>query len=363
MKLGIIGLPNVGKSTLFNSLTKSDAETSNYPFTTTESNVGVAGVPDARLGVLEKMHSAKKLTTATIEFVDIAGLVKGSGSGQGLGNKFLEQLRGVDALVHVVRCFEDDNVMHVDAGVDPLRDIETIDLELIFADLEAVEKRITRVSKAAKADKTLGKELALLERLKAALEEGRMAKSVETDEDEAAVTREMGLLTNKPVLYAANVDEAEAGAEAEGAHAKALRGYALEQGSPLFVVCAKIESEMAQLEDEERGMFMAELGMAESGLNRLIAASYEMLGLISFLTAGPKEVRAWTITKGTKAVHAAGKIHSDIERGFIRAETVGYDDLMASGTYNAAKEKGLVRLEGKEYVIKDGDVILFRFNV
>ena len=363
MKLGIIGLPNVGKSTLFNSLTKSSAETTNYPFSTTESNVGMASVPDPRLNVLEKMYGAKKVVPATIEFVDIAGLVRGSGSGQGLGNKFLAYIREVDALVHVVRCFEDQHVMHVDGNVDPLRDIETVDLELIFADLEAIEKRIARVAKAIKADRTLGKEANLLEKLKAALEQGLMVKSVSLDEDEAAIMRGMSLLTSKPVLYAANVAEDGLGEDAANAHLEALRGYACAQGSPLFVVCAKIESEMSQLDDDERELFMTELGLAESGLNRLIAASYELLGLISFLTAGPKESRAWTITKGMKAIQAAGKIHSDIERGFIRAETVGYDDLISSGTYNAAKEKGLVRLEGKEYVIKDGDVILFRFNV
>jgi len=363
MKLGIIGLPKVGKSTLFNSLTKSSAETTNYPFSTTESNVGIASVPDPRLNVLEKMYSAKKVTPATIEFVDIAGLVRGSGSGQGLGNKFLAHIREVDALVHVVRCFEDSNVMHVDGEVNPLRDIETIDLELIFADLEAIEKRIARVAKAAKADKSLGKEAKLLEKLKAALEEGMMAKSVPVDEDEAAIMRGMSLLTDKPVLYAANVAEDDLDKGTASPHVDALRGYADTQGSPLFVVCAKIESEMSQLDDDERELFMSELGLEESGLNRLIATSYELLGLISFLTAGPKEARAWTITKGMKAAPAAGKIHSDIERGFIRAETVNYDDLISSGTYNAAKEKGLVRLEGKEYVIKDGDVILFRFNV
>ncbi|MCL2617329.1 MAG: redox-regulated ATPase YchF [Defluviitaleaceae bacterium] len=364
MKLGIIGLPNVGKSTLFNSLTKSSAETSNYPFCTTESNVGVAAVPDPRLAVLERMNSSKKVVPATIEFVDIAGLVRGAGSGQGLGNKFLSYIREVDALVHVVRCFEDDNVVHVDGSVDPLRDIETTDLELIFADLEAVEKRIVRVAKAAKADKSMAKEAQLLEKLKQALEGGLMTKSVPLDDDEATIMRGINLLTNKPVLYAANVSEGELDEDKPASpHVNALQEYAQGQGSPLFVVCAQIESEMSQLDDDERQMFMDELGLAESGLDKLIATSYDLLGLISFLTAGPKETRAWTITKGMKAVQAAGKIHSDIERGFIRAETVHFDDLTSAGSYNAAKEKGTVRLEGKEYIIKDGDVVLFRFNV
>jgi len=365
MKLGIIGLPNVGKSTLFNSLTKSSVEMTNYPFSTTESNIGVAAVPDSRLDVLTQMNNSKKVVPATIEFVDIAGLVRGASSGQGLGNKFLAHIREVDALVHVVRCFDDQNVVHVDGGVDPLRDIETTDLELIFADLEAVEKRILRVSKAVKADKSLAKEALLLERLKVALEAGFMASSVQLDEEEAAIMRGgMNLLTGKPVLYAANVSEDELGqGAAQSTHLSALRDYAAAQGSSMFAVCAQIEYEMSQLPDDERKEFMAELGLAESGLDRLIATSYELLGLISFLTAGPKETRAWTITNGMKAVQAAGKIHSDIERGFIRAETVAYNDLISSGSYNAAKDKGLVRLEGKEYIIKDGDVLLFRFNV
>ena len=363
MKLGIVGLPNVGKSTLFNAITNAGAGAANYPFCTIEPNVGMVAVPDERLGRLAEMYNPIKVTPAVVEFVDIAGLVRGASSGQGLGNKFLTNIRESDALVHVVRCFEDSNVMHVDGDIDPLRDIETIDLELILADLDLVERRIARVAKAIKSDKSLAKEMQLLERLKAMLEEGKLAKGVTADEDEALILREMSLLTNKPVLYAANVSEDEINADTPSEHVKAVQDYAKAQGAPLFVVCAQIEAEMAQLEDDEREMFMSELGIAESGLDKLIATSYELLGLISFLTAGEKESRAWTIKRGTKAVHAAGKIHSDIERGFIRAETVFYDDLIASGTYNAAKEKGLVRLEGKEYIIKDGDVILFRFNV
>ena len=366
MKLGIVGLPNVGKSTLFNSLTKAGAESANYPFCTIDPNVGVVTVPDERLDVLGEMYHTKKIIPAAIEFVDIAGLVKGASKGEGLGNQFLANIREVDAIVHVVRCFEDSNIVHVDGNIDPLRDIETINLELIFSDLEILERRISKAVRAARNDKTIAKELALMERIKAHLEDGKMAKSFDdiNDEDEQQWLESYNLLTYKPVIFAANVAEDDLADDgASNAGVRAVREYAKKEDCEVFVVCAEIEQEIAELDDDEKSMFLEELGLKESGLEKLIKASYSLLGLISYRTAGEPEVRAWTIKKGTKAPQAAGKIHSDFERGFIRAEIVSYDDLMACGTYNAAKEKGLVRLEGKEYVVQDGDIILFRFNV
>ena len=366
MKLGIVGLPNVGKSTLFNSLTKAGAESANYPFCTIDPNVGVVTVPDERLNVLGEMYHTKKIIPAAIEFVDIAGLVKGASKGEGLGNQFLANIREVDAIVHVVRCFEDSNIVHVDGSIDPLRDIETINLELIFSDLEILERRISKAVRAARNDKTIAKELALMERIKAHLEDGKMAKSFDdiNDEDEQQWLESYNLLTYKPVIFAANVAEDDLADDgASNAGVQAVREYAKREDCEVFVVCAEIEQEIAELDDDEKSMFLEELGLKESGLEKLIKASYSLLGLISYLTAGEPEGRAWTIKKGTKAPQAAGKIHSDFERGFIRAEIVSYDDLMACGTYNAAKEKGLVRLEGKDYVVQDGDIILFRFNV
>lgn len=365
MKLGIVGLPNVGKSTLFNSLTKAGAESANYPFCTIDPNVGVVAVPDERLDVLAKMYNTKKVTPAAIEFVDIAGLVKGASKGEGLGNQFLANIREVDAIVHVVRCFEDSNIVHVDGSIDPLRDIETINLELIFSDIEILDRRIAKTVKLSRNDKTAAKELALLERIKAHLEENHLAKSFEVeDEDEEAWLASYNLLTAKPVIFAANVTEDDLADDgASNAGVQAVREYAASEGFETFVVCAQIEQEIAELDDDEKKMFLEDLGIAESGLEKLIKASYSLLGLISYLTAGEPEVRAWTIKKGTKAPQAAGKIHTDFERGFIRAEIVSYDDLIACGTHAAAKEKGLVRLEGKDYVVQDGDIILFRFNV
>ena len=366
MKLGIVGLPNVGKSTLFNSLTKAGAESANYPFCTIDPNVGVVTVPDERLNVLGEMYHTKKIIPAAIEFVDIAGLVKGASKGEGLGNQFLANIREVDAIVHVVRCFEDSNIVHVDGSIDPLRDIETINLELIFSDLEILERRISKAVRAARNDKTIAKELALMERIKAHLEDGKMAKSFDdiNDEDEQQWLESYNLLTYKPGIFAANVAEDDLADDGtSNAGVQAVREYAKREDCEVFVVCAEIEQEIAELDDDEKSMFLEELGLKESGLEKLIKASYSLLGLISYLTAGEPEVRAWTIKKGTKAPQAAGKIHSDFERGFIRAEIVSYDDLMACGTYNAAKEKGLVRLEGKDYVVQDGDIILFRFNV
>ena len=366
MKLGIVGLPNVGKSTLFNSLTKAGAESANYPFCTIDPNVGVVTVPDERLNVLGEMYHTKKIIPAAIEFVDIAGLVKGASKGEGLGNQFLANIREVDAIVHVVRCFEDSNIVHVDGSIDPLRDIETINLELIFSDLEILERRISKAVRAARNDKTIAKELALMERIKAHLEDGKMAKSFDdiNDEDEQQWLESYNLLTYKPVIFAANVAEDDLADDGtSNAGVQAVREYAKREDCEVFVVCAEIEQEIAELDDDEKSMFLEELGLKESGLEKLIKASYSLLGLISYLTAGEPEVRAWTIKKGTKAPQAAGKVHSDFERGFIRAEIVSYDDLMACGTYNAAKEKGLVRLEGKDYVVQDGDIILFRFNV
>ena len=366
MKLGIVGLPNVGKSTLFNSLTKAGAESANYPFCTIGPNVGIVTVPDERLTTLGNMYHSKKVTPAVIEFVDIAGLVKGASKGEGLGNQFLANIREVDAIVHVVRCFEDTNVIHVDGSVDPCRDIETINLELIFSDLEILERRISKVAKGARMDKTQAKELKLLEEIKAHLEAGEMAKTFELSEDEEDIEwfASYNLLTAKPVIYAANVSEEDLGSDGiDNPHVQKVRDQASIENSEVFVICAQIEQELAELSDEEKSMFLEDLGLQESGLEKLIKSSYQLLGLISYLTSGEDETRAWTIRRGTKAPQAAGKIHTDFERGFIRAEIVSYANLMECGSMTVAKEKGLVRLEGKEYVVQDGDIILFRFNV
>ena len=364
MKLGIVGLPNVGKSTLFNALTNAGAESANYPFCTIEPNVGVVAVPDARMDFLSDMYAPEKYTPAVIEFVDIAGLVRGASKGEGLGNKFLSHIREVDAIIHVVRCFNDDNIIHVDGAVDPMRDVETINMELIFSDMEMVERRIDRVKKAMKGDKTLAGELALFERIYKALSDGFTARTVELSDDERAMLYDTPLLTMKPVIYAANVSEDEASEEPMGnPHYVKLKEFASSEHAEVLPVCAQIEAEIAELSAEEKQAFLEDLGIAESGLDRLIKASYSLLGLISFLTAGPKEVRAWTITRGTKAPGAAGKIHSDFERGFIRAEVVSYADLERIGSMNGVKEAGLLRSEGKEYVMQDGDIVVFRFNV
>lgn len=365
MKLGIVGLPNVGKSTLFNSLTKAGAESANYPFCTIDPNIGVVAVPDERLRLLGNMYQSKKVTPAVVEFVDIAGLVKGASKGEGLGNQFLSNIREVDAIVHVVRCFEDGNVVHVDGSVNPLRDIETINLELIFSDLEVLERRLAKVIKTARMDKTAAKEQAFLERIKAHLEGGKSAKTMEvTDEDELALMREYNFLTWKPVIYAANVSEDDLGDDgASNAMVEEVRRFAESEDSEVFVICAQIEQEISELDEEEKAMFLEDLGLKESGLEKLIRASYHILGLMSFLTAGEDETRAWTIKIGTKAPQAAGKIHSDFERGFIKAEVVNYKNLLEYGSLAAAREKGLVGIEGKDYVVQDGDVILFRFNV
>ena len=365
MKLGIVGLPNVGKSTLFNSLTKAGAESANYPFCTIDPNVGIVAVPDERLKLLGDFYHSKKVTPAVIEFVDIAGLVKGASKGEGLGNQFLANIREVDAIIHVVRCFEDENVVHVDGSIDPMRDIETINLELIFSDLEILERRIAKTTKTARMDKEAAKELEFLKKIKAHLEEGRPASTIELeDEDQEGYMKEYNLLTYKPVIYAANVSEDDLADDAQSnPHVQKVREYAEETGSEVFALCAEIEQEISELEDDEKKEFLEDLGIKQSGLEKLIVASYRILGLLSFLTAGEDETRAWNIKVGTKAPQAAGKIHSDFERGFIKAEVVNYRDLLESGSYAKAREKGLVRMEGKDYVVQDGDVILFRFNV
>ena len=364
MKLGIVGLPNVGKSTLFNAITNAGAQSANYPFCTIEPNVGMVSVPDERLDKLAEMYAPDKFTPATIEFVDIAGLVKGASKGEGLGNKFLSHIREVDAIIHVVRCFENDDITHVDGSIDPARDIETINLELILSDLNILARRTDSRKKAMKGDKTIAPEVEFLERLSAEMESGKTARSCEISEDEAEYLKEVSLLTLKPVIYACNMsDEDFANGIDSNANYKRVQEIAASEGAETLPICAETEAEIATLDDEEKKMFLEDLGLEKSGLDRLIQKSYHLLGLISFLTAGKKEVRAWTIKKGTKAPQAAGKIHTDFERGFIRAEVVAFDDLAANGSMTACKEKGLVRSEGKDYVMKDGDIVEFRFNV
>lgn len=364
MKLGIVGLPNVGKSTLFNAITRAGAESANYPFCTIEPNVGVVAVPDGRLEFLREINQSEKVVPTTIEFYDIAGLVKGASQGEGLGNQFLSHIREVAAIVHVVRCFNDDNVIHVEGSVNPARDIETINLELILSDIELMERRIQRLQKQAKSDKTVLSELELVERVMKTLGEGKSARTMDLTKEEVESVKNLNLLSYKPIIYAANISEDEL--LEDGAHnpyVETVRAFASTEEAEVITFCAKMEAEIAELDEEEKQEFLSELGIKEAGLDKLVRACYHLLDLISFITAGPKEVRAWTIRKGTKAPQAAGKIHSDIERGFIRAETVAFEVLKQYGTMASAKEKGLVRLEGKEYIVQDGDVMLFRFNV
>ncbi len=363
MKIGIVGLPNVGKSTLFNSITKAGAECANYPFCTIEPNVGVVAVPDERLGKLAEMYKTQKITHAIVEFVDIAGLVKGASKGEGLGNKFLSHIRETDAIAQVVRCFEDSNITHVDGTIDPIRDIETINLELIFADIETVDKRLDKAKKMLKADKKYQLEIELLERIKENLENGISARSLEYNEDEQAILKDMFLLTSKPILYVANISESQIENAENDPNVLKVKEYAAKEKSEVVPLCVKIEEEISTLEDDEKKEMLEAMGLEESGLDKLIKKSYSLLGLMSFLTAGEPEVRAWTIKKGTKAPQAAGKIHSDIERGFIKAEVVSYEDLIREGSMANAREKGLVRSEGKEYIMQEGDIVLFKFNV
>ena len=363
MKMGIVGLPNVGKSTMFNAITKAGAECANYPFCTIEPNVGVVAVPDERLQKLAEIYHPQKVTPAVIEFVDIAGLVKGASHGEGLGNKFLSHIREVDSIVEVVRCFEDTNIVHVDGSIDPIRDIETINLELVFADLETIEKRIDNVKKKIKADKKYAQELEVLEKVKEWLSQGKPTRTMALNEEEKEILKDAFLLTMKPILYIANVSEEQLSNAENDENVKKVKEYAKQENAAVIPLCVKIEEELASLEGEEKKEMLEALGLEESGLDKVIKKSYDLLGLMSFLTAGEPEVRAWTIKKGTKAPQAAGKIHSDIERGFIRAEIISYDDLIKEGSVAAVKEKGLMRLEGKDYVMQDGDIVLFRFNV
>ena len=363
MKLGIVGLPNVGKSTLFNALTAAKAEAENYPFCTIEPNVGIVTVPDERLDLIAEVINSEKVVPATIEFYDIAGLVKGASKGEGLGNKFLSHIREVEAIIHVVRCFQDENITHVEGKIDPINDIEIIDLELMLSDLEIINNRLNRVEKLVKGDKSYEKELEVLNKLKDTIEKNQALRGLDLDDDEMKLIKSYGLLSLKPVLYVCNISEEDLLSQEENEYVKKVKEYAEKEISQVIVISAKIEAEISQLDKEEKEVFLSELGLQESGLDKLIRASYDLLGLMSFITCGPKEIRAWTIKKGTKAPQAAGKIHSDIERGFIRAEVINYKDLIECGGTAQAKEKGLVRLEGKDYIIQDGDVVLFRFNV